>query len=106
MFPGSIFNIISTFINYSKNIENFKNRNDNTYNHKAWFIIYVILLIILLIILFNYLLLVPWKFVGRKYGSSGKTNTYRLLLIIGFLFFPVANIIANGSMLHNELKLS
>ena len=104
MFPGSIFNIISTFINYSKNIEKFKNHyNDNTYNHKAWFIIHVILLIILLIILFYYLLLVPWKYVGRKYEHSGKTNIYRFLLIIGFLFFPIANIIANGSMLHNEL---
>lgn len=103
MFPGSIFNIISTFINYSKHIENFKNYyNDNTYNHKAWFIIYVILLIVFLIILFYYLLVVPWKYIGQEF-SDDNIRMYRLLFTVGFLFFPIANIIGLGTLLNHKI---
>ena len=87
MFPGSLFGIISSFIDYSKKNENFV--NPTMANSKFRMIMYILIFILILIFLTWALLYVPWI---RLEKENLNNNVYNALLIIGFILFPFGNI--------------
>ena len=87
MFPGSLFGIISSFIDYSKKNENFV--NPTMTNSKFRMIMYILIFILILIFLTWALLYVPWIQLQK---DDPNNNVYKVLLITGFIFFPFGNI--------------
>mgnify|MGYP007063509698 CR=1 FL=1 len=87
MFPGSLFGIISSFIDYSKKNENFV--NPTMTNSKFRMIMYILIFILILIFLTWALLYVPWR---QLETNDPNNNVYIVLLITGFIFFPIGNI--------------
>ena len=124
MIPGSIFSIISGFMNYSSNklnskkLENFKD-NEKSKTKLAQvaelsvdtdkclvseipsdvgkgFIIYAIsMVLIILFVIYLYMFFwIPWR-VNELKRVGRELNKYRILLILG-IFFPFINIIISS----------
>ena len=121
MIPGSIFSIISGFMNYSSNklnskkLENFEDNKvekkidelkhfegaeakcfitDIEANNIGKNFVKFLISFLLLIVILVYLYIffwIPWSINEKKRVRTGELNKYRILIILG-IFFPIINI--------------
>ena len=93
MVPGSLFSLVSGFVDYSAKKCNLR-KNENFQDHQGeapntgLFIVFMLILLCVLVLYFYSFLILPWRIAG----SEGKSIFFKIILVLCFFMIPLFNL--------------